>query len=390
MTEPPRIPQRPAVGAASLAAARNAGRPRDPRVRRTARPPGPRSSSSASTGWTPTSPESWMDDGQASRRSKARRPRAASGRSERACPPQSPVAWSNFITGMDPGGHGIFDFIHRDPKTYFPVFSGLGRRRRGQDPAARASALLPIKSGEVRNLRRGRAFWQILEDARHPRDDLQDAGQLPAASRRASGRSRAWARPTSSGAYGTFNYYTTEARRSTRTSAAARVHAVYVIGNRVEARSARARSTPSRRMRPNPTIDFKVDLDPVHAVAKIVLPDREFLLREKEWSGWKRVRFALIPTQSVRAASACSTSRRSGPTSSSTSRRSTSTRPIPPCPISTPPSYAEELAERFGPFFTKGLPADTSALDNDILDEEEFLPRTTSSWRRAGRCSTSS
>ena len=26
-------------------------------------------------------------------------------------PPQSPVAWSNFITGMDPGGHGIFDFI---------------------------------------------------------------------------------------------------------------------------------------------------------------------------------------------------------------------------------------------------------------------------------------
>src|SRR5262245_13200800 len=30
-------------------------------------------------------------------------------------PPQSPVAWSNFITGMNPGGHGIFDFIHRDP-----------------------------------------------------------------------------------------------------------------------------------------------------------------------------------------------------------------------------------------------------------------------------------
>ena len=32
-------------------------------------------------------------------------------------PPQSPVAWSNFITGMNPGGHGIFDFIHRDPMT---------------------------------------------------------------------------------------------------------------------------------------------------------------------------------------------------------------------------------------------------------------------------------
>ena len=36
-------------------------------------------------------------------------------------PPQSPVAWSNFITGMDAGGHGIFDFIHRDPPKTQPV-----------------------------------------------------------------------------------------------------------------------------------------------------------------------------------------------------------------------------------------------------------------------------
>ena len=38
-------------------------------------------------------------------------------------PPQSPVAWSNFVTGMNPGGHGIFDFMHRDPATYAPVSS---------------------------------------------------------------------------------------------------------------------------------------------------------------------------------------------------------------------------------------------------------------------------
>ncbi len=38
-------------------------------------------------------------------------------------PPQSPVAWSNFITGQDPGGHGIFDFIHRDPETLIPKLS---------------------------------------------------------------------------------------------------------------------------------------------------------------------------------------------------------------------------------------------------------------------------
>ena len=38
-------------------------------------------------------------------------------------PALSPVAWSSFITGMTPGGHGIPDFIARNPKTYMPFFS---------------------------------------------------------------------------------------------------------------------------------------------------------------------------------------------------------------------------------------------------------------------------
>ena len=33
-------------------------------------------------------------------------------------PAQSPVAWSTLATGVNPGRHGIFDFIVRDPKTY--------------------------------------------------------------------------------------------------------------------------------------------------------------------------------------------------------------------------------------------------------------------------------
>ncbi|MBN1334515.1 MAG: alkaline phosphatase family protein, partial [Deltaproteobacteria bacterium] len=36
-------------------------------------------------------------------------------------PPQSPVAWSSFITGTNPGGHGIFDFVGRDLANGHPV-----------------------------------------------------------------------------------------------------------------------------------------------------------------------------------------------------------------------------------------------------------------------------
>jgi len=33
-------------------------------------------------------------------------------------PPQSEVSWTSIATGLNPGGHGVFDFVHRDPATY--------------------------------------------------------------------------------------------------------------------------------------------------------------------------------------------------------------------------------------------------------------------------------
>jgi len=35
-------------------------------------------------------------------------------------PSESPVAWSSFATGVNPGKHNIFDFLVRDFQTYFP------------------------------------------------------------------------------------------------------------------------------------------------------------------------------------------------------------------------------------------------------------------------------
>ncbi|NLE76695.1 MAG: hypothetical protein GX605_08085 [Chloroflexi bacterium] len=42
-----------------------------------------------------------------------------------ADPPQTEVSWASIATGLDPGGHGIFDFVHRDPATYAPFLSLL-------------------------------------------------------------------------------------------------------------------------------------------------------------------------------------------------------------------------------------------------------------------------
>src|SRR5438874_17926 len=78
-------------------------------------------------------------------------------------PPQSPVAWSTFITGQDPGAHGIFDFVHRDPATMAPV-SSLGQTVASGRTLTLGQYALPLTHGEVRTFRRGTAFWQILSE----------------------------------------------------------------------------------------------------------------------------------------------------------------------------------------------------------------------------------
>jgi predicted AlkP superfamily phosphohydrolase/phosphomutase len=44
-------------------------------------------------------------------------------------PPQTEVSWTSIATGVDPGSHGLFDFVHRDPQTYIPYVSLLPTRQ---------------------------------------------------------------------------------------------------------------------------------------------------------------------------------------------------------------------------------------------------------------------
>lgn len=65
-------------------------------------------------------------------------------------PPQSPVAWTSFATGTDPGAHGIYDFIRRDPATYRP-FVGTTQVETPR-----------VGPPSAKNLRKGEPFWQRL------------------------------------------------------------------------------------------------------------------------------------------------------------------------------------------------------------------------------------
>jgi predicted AlkP superfamily phosphohydrolase/phosphomutase len=284
-------------------------------------------------------------------------------------PPQSPVAWSNFNTGTDPGGHGIFDFMHRDPQTYIPIFSAT-LSTEAKKALKIGNLVLPVSGGEVTNLQQGQTFWQILEDHDVPATVFKIPSNyppVPTNQRTISGMGT----PDLKGSYGISCFYTTDPSMPKGELSGGRVYEVFVIGNRIEAQLPGPINT-FKKDRPEALIDFQVFIDPKSAIAKIVLPDQEFILKEKEWSGWKRVHFNLIPTQSV--GGICMFYLKEVRPHFKLYVTPINIDPARPAlPISTPENYAQELERVFGSYFTKGLPADTSGLDNDFLDEGEFL-----------------
>ncbi len=72
-------------------------------------------------------------------------------------PPQTPVSWSSFATGNNPGKTGIFDFLKKDPgRAYFPVLAFVSESSRpfglGEQTAAAvglAAFLIALAPGVV-------------------------------------------------------------------------------------------------------------------------------------------------------------------------------------------------------------------------------------------------
>lgn len=291
-------------------------------------------------------------------------------------PPQSPVAWSNFITGMNPGGHGIFDFIHRDPDTMVPYLS-TSKTESPRKTIGIGSWIIPLSSGKVELLRHGRAFWEYLEQRGIPTTIFRVPANFPPVDTKMpvyqlSGMGT----PDIQGTYGTFSFYTDEPLdKYGKDISGGRIFPVEVVDNRVQAKLLGPKNT-MKKGNPQTSIDFTVYIDPENPVAKIVVGDQQVVLKQGEWSDWVTVDFKIIPIlQSV---------------SGITRFYLKEVRPnfkmyvtpvnidpsSPALPISTPEDYSEELAREIGPFYTQGIPEDSKALSERILDDGEFYQQS--------------
>jgi predicted AlkP superfamily phosphohydrolase/phosphomutase len=285
-------------------------------------------------------------------------------------PPQSPVAWSNLITGMNPGGHGIFDFIHRDPKTLQLYFSAS--RVEGPKHAIHlGSWVIPLGGGSAEQLRRGQAFWEILDHHGVPNTIFRIPANfppVPAKGQTLSGMGT----PDLRGTYGTFSFYTDDPTAAPGAVEGGQVISVQVENSQVAANLIGPDNT-FRKGSPAATEPFKVAVDPLESVARIAVQGQEFVLREGEWSDWVRVEFHLIPFFGNVKGMCRFYLKQAHP------RFQLYVSPInidpadPALPISTPSRYSRLLSEEAGEYYTQGIAEDTKALSDGMLDDKEYL-----------------
>jgi len=288
-------------------------------------------------------------------------------------PPQSPVAWSNLITGLNAGGHGIFDFIHRDPKNFQLYFS----TSKVEGPAHSFQIgkwVIPLGSGSAEQLRHGQAFWEIL-DQNHIRNFVYripaNFPPIDAKGKTLSGMGT----PDLRGTYGTFTFYTDDPTAAVGAVEGGEVVQVEVKNNRVATNLIGPDNTFLKTAPPS-TEPFTVDVDPLEPVARIDLQGQKFVLKEGEWSGWLPVEFQLMPVIGDIKGICRFYLKQTHP------RFQLYVSPInidpenPALPISTPSSYSRDLAKEIGEYHTQGIAEDTKALMAAVLDDKEYLEQS--------------
>ncbi len=288
-------------------------------------------------------------------------------------PPQSPVAWSNFITGMNPGGHGIFDFIHRDPGSIFPYLS-TSKTETASKTVKIGKWVIPLSSGKVSLLRRGKAFWEYLSENGIKTTVFRVPANFPTTKDKANQIS-GMGTPDMQGTYGTYSYYTDEDTDRFENLSGGKVFPVDVYKYRVRGRLPGPRNT-FRKDTPESKVDFTVFIDPKNPVAKISVQDNEIMLKEGEWSDWIRVNYELLPYAEKASGIVRFYLKEVRPNFKLYVTPVNIDPSDPALPISTPDDYSTEVAENVGLYYTQGIPEDSKALSELVLEDSEFLDQT--------------
>ncbi|HKW16337.1 MAG TPA: alkaline phosphatase family protein [Terriglobales bacterium] len=274
-------------------------------------------------------------------------------------PAQTPVAWSSFATGVNPGGHGIFDFISRDPQTYLPdaALSHFERPKNVFSPP------------RVVNQRKGEPLWAALTRAGVPSVVLRCPCTFPPDE--LNGRMLSGVGvPDLRGAQNKSTFYTQD--RNTQAGESEQV-VILESGNDLKTHVIGPRNT--RQSPPADTLcEIKVHAN--KAERKLVVetggtPER-IEVAEKSWSEWVRFKFKFSMLQSVTGIARIYV-KQIEPLIEFHVTALNFDPAAPIFPVSHPANYAKDVASEIGLFSTLGMAEDHNGLNNGRFDERAYL-----------------
>jgi len=287
-------------------------------------------------------------------------------------PPQSPVAWSNFITGRNPGGHGIYDFIHRDLVTRGPL-PGSVKQIAGSQVDLWGEWKFPI-GGDTPSNRSGQSFWQILRDHGVPADIWRMPANFPVEA--SDGVSfPGMMTPALDSAYGTYTIYSTDPPVDTERSGG-RYQQVSV--DRTGVIRTRLLGPPNsfKQHDPQASVPVTIHVDEKRGGAAVVIGEQFVVLAPGEWSDFIQADFEMLPMGISDVSGIVRFYLRSLEPFELYCSPVNIDPTAPVAPVSEPDSASSDLKDAIGWYYTQGMAEEVNALKDEAITEREFMQQS--------------
>jgi predicted AlkP superfamily phosphohydrolase/phosphomutase len=283
-------------------------------------------------------------------------------------PPNSPVAWSTFATGLNPGEHNIFDLIKRDPQYYLPNLA-TGQT---EDPEFDSGGRL-VKAPKGITYRDGRPFWVLAGELGVRSTVLNLPYAFPPDTIEKGRMLSSLGTPDLRGTNSTFYYLATDLPRGedNKSIAGGKLLKLRPSGSLLKASIEGPQDFAGNR-RKRLKIPMSCSSDRGSQSVEISLGDEKHTVKQGTWSPWYSVQFEITDHFSAKAICRFYVLQAAPEVQLYLSPLCYDPRD-PFIPISTPTEFSRELAKAHGLFKTVGWVHDTSALNSEKIGEEVFL-----------------
>ena len=332
-------------------------------------------------------------------------------------PAQTPVSWSTFSTGIDPGRTGIFDFLRRDPKTYLPTFAAFDEVDEpfllgDKNPIAFAAIvflvfaliallfrraarivvlvlavllaagaflaapkLIPKQKPNVINRRQGTPFWEVAAAAGKKARVVHIPVTFPAHDFPAGEMLSGLGVPDMSGRVGKPFYFTSEldfhrAGAGNEFS----IQVVQLVDNKGSI-PATIQGPPNKLFGTPPYISIPMTITVAQDHNSITIEEsgQKTTLKPGEWSGWMEFVFPFNPLLKLHGISRFHLISSQPEVKLYLSPINFDPRQLPPgFRVSAPANWAPQLAEQYGLYKTLGWQIDTWAISEGFATEQMF------------------